>query len=39
MNSYFAYVFAGVLHREHTLANGDCECDYWVVGDKAKTPH
>lgn len=29
----------GVLHREHTLANGDCECDYWVVGDKVEKPY
>lgn len=24
----------GKLHREHTIANGDGICDYWVVGDK-----
>ena len=24
----------GRLHREHTIANGDGVCDYWVVGDK-----
>ena len=22
----------GRLHREHTIANGDGVCDYWVVG-------
>lgn len=24
----------GKLYREHTLAAGDGECDYWIVGDK-----
>ena len=24
----------GKLHREHTIANGDGICDYWVVGDQ-----
>ena len=24
----------GRLHREHTIANGDGVCDYWVVGDR-----
>ncbi|MBR1812117.1 MAG: L-2-amino-thiazoline-4-carboxylic acid hydrolase [Clostridia bacterium] len=24
----------GMLHREHTIANGDGVCDYWVTGDK-----
>ena len=24
----------GRLYREHTIANGDGICDYWVVGDK-----
>lgn len=24
----------GRLHREHTIANGDGVCDYWIVGDK-----
>ena len=28
----------GKLHREHTIANGDGVCDYWVVGDKVKEP-
>lgn len=28
----------GKLHREHTIANGDPVCDYWVVGDKMKAP-
>ena len=28
----------GKLHREHTIANGDPVCDYWVVGDKVKDP-
>lgn len=28
----------GVLHRDYTLAVGDCMCDYWVVGDKASNP-
>lgn len=26
----------GKLHREHTIANGDPVCDYWIVGDKIK---
>ena len=26
----------GKLHREHTIANGDPVCDYWVVGDRVK---
>ena len=26
----------GKLHREHTIANGDGVCDYWVVGDQVK---
>ena len=29
----------GKLHREHTIANGDPVCDYWVVGDKVKEAH
>ncbi len=33
----FAYQH-GTLHREHTLANGDPVCDYWVVGDKMVNP-
>ena len=24
----------GKLYREHTIANGDGLCDYWIVGDK-----
>ena len=28
----------GTLHREHTIANGDPVCDYWVVGDKTDNP-
>ncbi|MBR1456525.1 MAG: L-2-amino-thiazoline-4-carboxylic acid hydrolase [Oscillospiraceae bacterium] len=28
----------GRLYREHTLANGDPVCDYWVVGDQVKEP-
>ena len=28
----------GRLHREHTIANGDGVCDYWVVGDQVKAP-
>ena len=28
----------GRLYREHTIANGDSVCDYWVVGDKVKEP-
>ena len=28
----------GKLYREHTIANGDGVCDYWVVGDKVKNP-
>ena len=28
----------GRLHREHTIANGDPVCDYWVVGDKVSEP-
>lgn len=26
----------GKLHREHTIANGDPVCDYWIVGDQVK---
>ena len=26
----------GKLHREHTIANGDDVCDYWIVGDQVK---
>jgi len=33
----------GKLYREHTIANGDGLCDYWIVGDKTddgrKTSH
>ena len=28
----------GRLHREHTIANGEGVCDYWVVGDQVKEP-
>ena len=28
----------GRLYREHTIADGDPVCDYWVVGDKVKDP-
>ncbi|MBQ9228175.1 MAG: L-2-amino-thiazoline-4-carboxylic acid hydrolase [Eubacterium sp.] len=28
----------GVLHRQHTLARGEGECDYWIVGDQVKDP-
>lgn len=28
----------GTLHREHTIANGEPVCDYWVVGDKIRDP-
>ena len=32
-----------LLYREHTIANGDGLCDYWIVGDKTddgrKTSH
>lgn len=28
----------GVLHREHTLARNEGECDYWIVGDKNTNP-
>ena len=28
----------GVLHRQHTLAKDEGECDYWIVGDKVKNP-
>ena len=28
----------GTLHREHTIANGETVCDYWVVGDKIRDP-
>jgi hypothetical protein len=24
----------GRLFREHTIANGDGVCDYWIVGDQ-----
>ncbi len=26
----------GRLHREHTIANGDGVCDYWIVGDRVE---
>jgi len=26
----------GRLYREHTIANGESVCDYWVVGDKIR---
>ena len=28
----------GRLYREHTIANGEGICDYWVVGDQVKKP-
>ena len=28
----------GRLYREHTIANGESVCDYWVVGDKIRNP-
>lgn len=28
----------GKLFREHTIADGDSICDYWIVGDKVKNP-
>ena len=28
----------GRLYREHTIANGDSICDYWIVGDKTTDP-
>ena len=28
----------GRLYREHTIANGESVCDYWVVGDKIRDP-
>ena len=28
----------GRLHREHTLARNEGECDYWIVGDKISNP-
>lgn len=28
----------GVLHRAHTIADGDSICDYWIVGDQVKEP-
>ena len=28
----------GKLHREHTIANGDGVCDYWIVGDQVNNP-
>ena len=24
------------LYREHTIADGDGACDYWIVGDRSK---
>lgn len=33
----FAYQH-GVLHREHTIACGGNECDYWIVGDRTADP-
>lgn len=35
------YMFAyqhGVLHREHTIADGAKICDYWIVGDRLSDP-
>ena len=28
----------GVLHRNHTIAEGEEMCDYWVVGDQVRDP-
>ena len=28
----------GRLYREHTIANGEGVCDYWVVGDQVEKP-
>ena len=28
----------GVLHQEHTTANGDPVCDYRIVGDETEEP-
>ena len=28
----------GVLHQEHTTANGDPVCDHRIVGDEAEEP-
>jgi len=28
----------GKLYREHTIANGDAICDYWITGDRMKNP-
>ena len=28
----------GKLYREHTIANGDGICDYWIVGDQNRDP-
>ena len=28
----------GKLYRDHTIADGDKICDYWIVGDKVKNP-
>ena len=28
----------GKLYRDHTIADGDGVCDYWIVGDKVKDP-
>jgi len=28
----------GKLYREHTIAQGDSVCDYWVVGDQVTNP-
>ena len=28
----------GRLYRDHTIANGDGVCDYWVVGDQVNAP-
>ena len=27
----------GTLYREHTIANGDPICDYWITGNKSKS--
>ena len=28
----------GKLYREHTIAQGDSVCDYWIVGDQVTNP-
>ena len=33
---FLTFLLVAVLHREHTIANGDRICDYWVTGDRAE---